>query len=407
VGVAEPSVPGSKPPALVLGCDVSGLAVLRACGRNRLPVYVAGGCRRLVGRSRWYRVPPGGEIGDTVDGRELGVYLRTLPFGKSVLFPCSDRWALAASSLPDDVAAAHVPVVAPAPVIRALVDKVLFARAVADAGVAAPRVLQAEALDSLGAGELSGFFVKPKLSQPFSERFGVKALALETRVQAAELLRNCAEAGADVFLQEYVPGPASSHIFLDGYVDRSGVMRACLARRRLRMHPREFGNSTLSVTIPLPDVSEALDALRRLFESLGYRGLFDAEFKLDSRDGRFKILEVNARPWWQLELASSAGVDLCLLAYRDALGQPLPRVDPYRVGQTWVHPVPDLRAWWQARRTDDHSAGFPLRVWFTGANAVFSRDDPKPALEELGRVAGRVLRRRRRTSRRELATPAG
>jgi predicted ATP-grasp superfamily ATP-dependent carboligase len=394
--MAEPSVAGSEPPALVLGGDVTGLAVVRACGRNGVPVYVAGGSRRLVGRSRWYRVAPGGDIGDTADGRELGDYLRTLPFEKSVLIPCSDRWALAASSLPDDVAAAHVPAVAPAAVVHAVVDKVLFARAVADAGVGGPRVLQAEALDSLEADELPSFFVKPKLSQPFSERFGVKALALETRMQAAELLRTCAEAGVDVFLQEYVPGPASSHVFLDGYVDRAGVMRACLARRRLRMHPREFGNSTLTVTIPLPEVSEALDALRRLFESLGYRGLFDAEFKLDARDGRFKILEVNARPWWQLGLAPSVGVDLCLLAYRDALGQPLPRVDGYRVGETWVHPVPDLQAWWRARRTEN-GAGFPLRFWCTGANAVCSRDDPKPALEELGRAAARCLRRPRRT----------
>src|SRR5439155_10089079 len=163
---------------------------------------------------------------------------------------------------------------------------------------------------------------------------------------------------------------------LDGYVDRSGVLRACLARRRLWMHPRAFGNSTLSVAIPLPEVSEAMAGLRLLFESIGYTGLFDAEFTLDSRDGRFKILEVNARAWWQLELATAAGLDLCLLAYRDALGQPLPPVGSYKIGQTWVHPVPDLRAWWQARRAGDRAGGFPLGAWLGGANAVFSRDDP-------------------------------
>jgi predicted ATP-grasp superfamily ATP-dependent carboligase len=50
------------------------------------------------------------------------------------------------------------------------------------------------------------------------------------------------------------------------------------------MHPRPFGNTTLSVTIPLDELSQALDSLRRLFEGLGYVGLFDAEFKHDARD---------------------------------------------------------------------------------------------------------------------------
>jgi predicted ATP-grasp superfamily ATP-dependent carboligase len=383
----------SEPAALVLGGDITGLAVVRACGRNGLPVYVAGANQRLVGRSRWHRRPPGADIAETDDGDELASYLRTLPFERSVLFPCSDRWALAAASLADDVAAAHVPTVAPLAVIRVLIDKELFARAAAESGVPAPRVLRPEAVASLSADELSSFFVKPTLSQPFVEHFRVKGLTLETHHQASELLARCSEGGMDVLLQEYVPGPPTSHVFLDGYVDRSGVLRACLARRRLRMHPRAFGNSTLSVTIPLAEVSEALAGLRLLFESIGYTGLFDAEFKLDSRDGQFKILEVNARAWWQLELATAAGVDVCLLAYRDALGQPLPHVSSYKIGQTWVHPVPDLRAWWQARRAGDRTGGFPLRVWLGGANAVFSRDDPKPAVEELALTAKRVLRR--------------
>jgi D-aspartate ligase len=196
-----------------------------------------------------------------------------------------------------------------------------------------------------------------------------------------------------LLLQEFVPGPPTSHVFLDGYVDRSGVMRACLARRRLRMHPRALGNSTLSVTIALDEVSEALDSLRRLFEGLGYVGLFDAEFKLDERDGLFKILEVNARPWWQLALAEASGLEVCVMAYCDALGEPLPRSSAYRIGQCWVHPVPDLQAWWAGRLHGDREGGFPLRVWFTGTNAVFSWDDPVPAAADLLRLGGRLLKR--------------
>ena len=34
----------------------------------------------------------------------------------------------------------------------------------------------------------------------------------------------------------------------------------------------------------------------------------------------FKILEINARPWWYVELASRCGVDVCTMSYRDAFG---------------------------------------------------------------------------------------
>ena len=206
----------------------------------------------------------------------------------------------------------------------------------------------------------------------------------------------------EVLLQEFVPGPPASLVSLDGYVDRSGAMRACLARRWLRMFPPSFGNSTLSVTIPLEEVSEAHDSLCRLFEGLGYVGPFNAEFKYDARDGRFKILEVNARPWWQVELATSCGLDVCGMAYHDALGEPLPHAGEYRIGGTWVHPVPDLRAWWTGRMHGDRAGGFPLRAWFGGANAIFSWDDPKPAVKEAGRLGRQLL-----TSRRSRAAAFG
>jgi len=47
--------------------------------------------------------------------------------------------------------------------------------------------------------------------------------------------------------------------------------------------------------------------------------VFSAEFKFDERDGLFKILEVNARPWWYVDFAARCGVDVCRMAYRDAL----------------------------------------------------------------------------------------
>jgi D-aspartate ligase len=368
--------------------------VLRSLGRNGLPAFVAGDRIALVGSSRWYRPVPGESIEETDDGERLARYLQTLPFERAVLFPCSDRWAMTMASLPAGMARSYPAVVAPPEVIRVLVDKAGFARAAEEHDVPVPRtvhVTRAEELDGFAEAELRDFFLKPRDSQSFIQRRGVKGLRLTGRAHAGELVHELAADGLEVLLQEFIPGPATAHIFLDGYVDRSGEMRACLARRRLRMYPLEFGNSTLSVTMPLAEAGQALDSLRRLFDGLSFVGLFDAEFKYDARDGRFKLLEVNGRPWWQLELAAACGLDVTLLAYRDALGLDLPPAGGYRVGVTWVHPLPDLRAWRAARANGAVAGGFPLKSWFGGGNALFSRDDPMPAKEELARVARRLV----------------
>jgi D-aspartate ligase len=200
------------------------------------------------------------------------------------------------------------------------------------------------------------------------------------------------EAGHEVVLQELIPGPPEAHVFLDGYVDRQGGMWGCLARRRPRMFPPPFGNSTLSETTPREEVAPAIESLRRLFAALGVRGLFDAEFKRDERDGAFKVIEVNGRPWWQLALAGASGLDVVGAAYRDAAGLPLPAAE-YRVGCRWVHPVPDVRAWLAARGNPGRLGRFPLREWVTAeANAVWAPDDPLPALEELATVPRGALK---------------
>jgi predicted ATP-grasp superfamily ATP-dependent carboligase len=388
---------GNAVPALVLGAGISALAVLRSLGRSGVPVFAGGDDTTLVRRSRWYRPAPG----DPELRAGLAEYLRTSVWAGAVLFGCTDHWAETMSALPADLAGRFPAVVAEPDVLRKLTDKEAFAEAARVAGVPTPRTQRVSGpadLAALSDQELVGAFLKPADSQRFNQRFGVKALSVRDRAHAAQLLGPLAAEQHVMLLQEYIPGPPTGHVFLDGYVDRAGVVRACVARRRLRMHPPDFGNSTLSVTVPADEVAGAVDSLRRLFEALGYRGLFDAEFTFDQRDGQFKLLEVNARPWWQLEILSACGADVVPMAYRDALGLPISTITGYRVGCTWVHPLPDLRSWWASRGRGP--GGFPPRYWLRDANAVYSRDDPGPAVDELGRAlrlgAAAVLARGRR-----------
>jgi predicted ATP-grasp superfamily ATP-dependent carboligase len=151
---------------------------------------------------------------------------------------------------------------------------------------------------------LRGAFLKPRDTLAFQRRYGVKALAFETRAQAAALVRDAGRAGLQLVLQEHVPGPPDRHYFLDGFVDRAGVVRACIVSRRMRMFPTDFGDGSYGVSVGPDEVGPAMEVLRQLLGALRYRGVFDAEFKYDERDGLFKLLEVNTRPYTYVGFAA-------------------------------------------------------------------------------------------------------
>jgi predicted ATP-grasp superfamily ATP-dependent carboligase len=219
----------------------------------------------------------------------------------------------------------------------------------------------------------------------------VKAFSVHSREEATRRLAQCLAAGQPMVLQEYVPGPPAAHYYLEGFMDRGGVTRARFARQRLRMYPPNFGNSTLMVSVPVQEVRDAAQTLDVLLGDLGFRGIFSAEFKWDERAGRMKLLEVNARPWWYVEFAARCGVDVCTMAVRDALGEPVPTLTAYQVGRRCVFPYYDFFAARAELAAGRLSLAAWLRSWLGADQPVFRWNDPLPAL---GRWAELLARRR-------------
>lgn len=374
-----------KPPALILGKGITALASMRCLGRRGIPLYVAGTTDALLTRSRWYRPLPGA-LGTEIPNGDLEGRLASLDIERMVLIPTSDRWATAVSRLQPERASRFPSTVAPPAILQRLVDKGAFAEALAALDVPHPKtsiLREPGALRSLSPELLRGSFLKPTKSGPFAAAYGVKAIAFGDLDHAVRLYDDATAKGFEMMLQEYIPGPVGAHCFVEGFIDRRGRLCGMLARRRIRMYPADFGNSTATETIPLSDVASAAESLTRLLRGIDYRGVFSAEFKYDDRDGLFKILEVNARPWWFVEFAASCGLDVCDLAYRDALGERIEPVAQYAVGRRCVAPRLDLEAGiadWKAGR-----AGlWPFfRSWIGARQLTLALDDPRPSFGQM------------------------
>lgn len=370
------------------------MGVLRALAEFEIEAMVLPNVDRIAKRSRWYRPAPHAFDGLRPD--ELASRLETLPTG-TVLIPCSDQWTRTVGALPADTRLRYPASIAPLAALDLLVDKAGFRATLERLGLPHPttRVLNSITdLEAVPDSVLQSSFLKPVHSQQFFARFGVKAFRVAGKPDARNRLDQCIDAGMEMMLQEYIPGPPTNHYFIDGFVDRHGVVRAMFARRRLRMSPPDFGNSTLMVTVQLSETGDAPSTLKRLFTDIKYRGVFSAEFKRDARDGVFNLIEVNARPWWYVEFAARCGVNVCKMAVDDALGRPVATIERYALGRQCVFPYYDLAA----VRTERAAGRLGLiewaRSWLGPYQPVFRWSDPLPAVGEVLRLAADSVRKR-------------
>lgn len=387
----EPTVPTSIPshplPIIALGSGVTLAGVLNILRRSGIDVFALCPPNDFVRHSRWYRLFPTALANPSPS--DLTALLETSEINSAVLLPCSDDWLRAVTTLPAALASRFPSSTSPA-CVDVLTDKWRFAQLLEQFAIPRPRtqlISSREQCQALPDSSFEDAILKPLSSVDFACRHGVKGYLVESRREATALI---GELELPIMLQEFIPGPPTSGYFLDGFRDRTGCITALFGRRRLRMYPRKLGNSTLIESVPLCGLSGAIFPLEHLLERISYRGVFSAEFKFDERDRGFKLIEINARPWWYVEFASRCGVDVCTMAYQDALGLPVAATDSYRVGRRCVFAVNDLRGWREEPRRQDSFLSL-LGTWLRSDSALFHWNDPKPALHYLRQTMAAIF----------------
>jgi predicted ATP-grasp superfamily ATP-dependent carboligase len=369
----------SAPPVIALGGGITMagvMSVLRRCG---IQFYALCPESDFVRSSRWYR-PLELQHADPRP-EQLEAILETLSLPDAVLLPCSDDWLRAVAALPSRIAARFPSSTPGLHNVETMVDKWKFSQLLSSLRIPHPqtRILSSAAeFDQLA--DVEGAILKPLSSVEFAAKYGVKGYIAETREQARSLLPRLE---FPILVQEFIPGPPDAGYFLDGFRDRKGEIKALFARRRLRMFPPRLGNSTFVSSVPLDELESAVFSLEYLLDQIKYRGIFSAEFKRDPRDQTCKLIEINARPWWYVEFAARCGVDVCSMAYRDALELPVDADTRYDVGRTCVFAPNDFRSLRDAAAESRSRWWSLVRNWWRADGIAFHWNDPGPALSYL------------------------
>jgi D-aspartate ligase len=185
----------------------------------------------------------------------------------------------------------------------------------------------------------------------------------------------------NVMLQEYLGGGSQASWMFDGYFNEKSDCLFGLTANMLRQYPAYTGVTSLGICLVNETVAQQTQALMK---AIGYRGALDIGYRLDTRTGLYKALDINPRIGRTFRLfVDSAGMDVARALYLDLTGQPV-QVGEAREGRKWVVENFDLISSPRYCRDQKLSMGGWLRSYKGVEEAFwFSRDDPAPFLAML------------------------
>ncbi|MFE6283369.1 ATP-grasp domain-containing protein [Streptomyces sp. NPDC057877] len=316
------------------------LGAVRSLGRAGLDVHVVADCADSpVRASRYVRqvhAPP--RPGAAAD--EIALALRRVAARiarPAVLIPMDDASAVAVGRLRAELAPAYLLPTLPAALPERLADKAELAAVCTALGLPHPLTLVPDS--AAGAADAVwrlGLPMVAKWSRPWllPAGSGLRSTTLvHSARQARELYGRTPDAGSALLLQEFLPPGTGRDWFCHGYADRSGTVRGGGPGRKLRSWPRGAGLTAVGEWTPNREV---LALTTRLTAELGFRGVFDLDFRRCGRTGRYHLLDFNPRPGAQFRLFSdTADLDVVRALHLDLTHRPLPTGKP-RPGRTFV-----------------------------------------------------------------------
>jgi D-aspartate ligase len=372
--------------AVVIGGDYQGLGIVRSLGRQGVPVCVVDNEHSLSRFSKYTtHFVRARELRDehkTVDTLlDIGKRLRLQGW---LLYPTRDETVAALSRHRKELSAIFRVPTPDWSSVQWAWDKRNSYRLAQELDIPVPVTFYPENVQQLG--ELAcfqpPFAVKPAIKEHFIYATKAKAWCAHNHEELRTLFLQASALvpRGEVMVQELIPGGGSQQFSYCAFF-RQGKPVGKMVTRRRRQHPLQFGRaSTYVETVDLPILEELSE---RFLRAINYYGLVEVEYKLDPRDSKYKLLDVNARTWGYHSLGAKAGSDFSYMLYCDQVGLPISSQQA-RPGVAWMRITTDIPAACMAilaKEADLKSYMQSLRS--CNAEAVFSTEDPIPGLAEI------------------------
>lgn len=300
---------------------------------------------------------------------------------RAVLISTDDRAAIFVAEHAADLEKWFLFPKVPPDLPRRLVDKRRLHSLCRSIGVQTPEVTFPNSLDDVHAFIGRGRFpVIVKAAE--SQRLPVGARCPAIARSPEELLAIYRQAenpnDPNLIFQEYIAPEYAEDWIVHGYRNPKTGCLITFTGRKLRSYPPFKGITTLGI----PVRNEKLASYSaKLFEAIDCAGIVDLDYRLDTRNGQYNLLDFNPRAGANFRMfENGAGVDVVRALHLDLTGRAVPK-SPVR-NRKFIVELQDLFATFGYMRHGDLTIG----AWWHSLNgkkrefAWFRRQDPLPGV---------------------------
>jgi predicted ATP-grasp superfamily ATP-dependent carboligase len=373
------------PGVILLGDHIQALALARSLGQNRVPVYLLNENSLSIVRfskyiSKFIKAPSTKDESnfvsfalDLAEGYKLKDYL---------LIPTNDN---AVKVLSNNKTALEKYYRVPTPnweITKFALDKKLTYDLAKNNEILVPKTYFIKDISKIEELNIQyPVLIKGVEGLNFYKKTGVKAFQAESNRELEKILKDISPLAksAELIIQEKIPGNTDSMYSFCSFF-KNGEAIGVWTGRKIREHPMGFGTATLAESIYIPEI---IQLGSKILKAINYYGISEIEFKKDPRDGKFKLIEINARSWLWVSLARRAGVDFATILYNDIYGKEIARNQNFEENIKWIHLYTD--SWISIKEIS--KSRMSIEDYFKSLKgekeyAVFSLDDPLPFIAE-------------------------
>jgi len=374
--------------AIVIGCGVNGLGIIRSLGLKGLQIVAMSYDKTDFAQASKYvheraKIPhPRIEEKGFVDF----LIRNSHKWKDALILETNDDIAVTISKNRAELASCYKIVTADWDVLRRFIEKPETYRLAEGCDVPYPKTFLPKT-----SGELCKIkdeiiypcILKPVLGHEFMSRFNSKGFKVDNYNELLLKFELCLESGHEVMVQEIIPGPDSNIYECTVYINSEGYINATFLSRKIRQNPPQFG--VARVAISQDRILELEGFTERLLKEADFKGIAHAEFKRDPRDNQFKLLEINGRILRSNWLATYCGVNFPWIIYMDLVERKQVEVTDYKKDVYWIDLYQDILN--SISRHNKDSLGFKdyIKPYLSKNKtfAVISREDFMPFLKQI------------------------
>jgi len=373
---------------IIIGNHVQALGIIRSLGKRGIPVYLMNDNSICIGRFSRY-LKKFIKIPESIKNDESGFVKFVVRISKKnglknwVLIPTNDYWVYELSKN-KKILEKHFKVSTPhIEAVKFAYNKKMSIIQASKINIPVPKTIFPKNLEDLSKKIHTIKFpviIKGIVGHEFYRKLRKKAVKVNSEEELLFFYKKISSVAgpSEIMIQEIIPG---NDIYSFCSFFKNNKFFGVWMGRKIRQHPSEFGTGTFAESVWIP---ELFKLGKSFLKSIEYSGVSEMEFKKDSRDGKFKLIEVNARTWLWHTLSIRCGVDFPYIIYKDMTGREMTEEISTKRGVKWVHIITDFAVFIKCFFKGE----MKIKEYFSSLRgekeyAVFSLDDPLPFIAEV------------------------